>query len=598
MAENVDSGADIEYTIVLPPRVVEFLLSPQYSASLERIQKIFRLSGEDITFLGDLNRLVMGGELEVDAYIFAIQDEFSGKLPKEQIQKLIAEILADHFIPLGDYLKPGAIDVARQEKLQLPARPYYRIYVQPLTYSRAATEISSMVGFQLAGEQMRERLRDLLMSRKKGVRVTAEVIEALKRGGDFGGLGFDADMAEKTVKAMEDIIQRAELMTEDEYSNWLASEAQRTRDAEERMRAPKTKDDLEIEKIQASMPKPNLQAMGELERAIEITFQRVSVKPEGEYLEKRLRNIISSRLRDIRNVLELKQLLMRDSKVGGLGLDVKQAEILSQDIEDSYREFHEKIAHEEKGKIEKQLEEQKHKVEERKQQEAEDHARWFEEKIRSRKAQESQKSQALEGMRRIIGNAGPTSSINPSAPAGNVAHPLDIKEHRIEEKKFGPLQTLPQAAPQPQTIAQTEKVQPSIKVSPATIELSQAAIGARPSVDGIRYAGPQLIGLVGELRALSVSELRRLSKDPKESMRKILQKIETLGQESFEKKVEGIRAFQQSPLQTAYLQLVGESFRSMKPVIALAEEKRKAGEDILSPEEIGAIIQLNSALHF
>jgi hypothetical protein len=44
--------------------------------------------------------------------------------------------------------------------------------------------------------------------------------------------------------------------------------------------------------------------------------------------------------------------------------------------------------------------------------------------------------------------------------------------------------------------------------------------------------------------------------------------------------------------------LLQASFAAGKPVSALAEEKRKAGEDVPSPEELAAIISLNSKLHF
>ena len=97
---------------------------------------------------------------------------------------------------------------------------------------------------------------------------------------------------------------------------------------------------------------------------------------------------------------------------------------------------------------------------------------------------------------------------------------------------------------------------------------------------------------------MTLTEFRRLAKDPEVAAQKIKQRIDTLAQESFERKVEGIAAWQSCPLQSSYMTLVSDSFRLGKPVVQLAEDKRKAGENVPSPAEISAIISLNSKLHF
>ncbi|MCI0479186.1 hypothetical protein L0Y59_01440, partial [Candidatus Uhrbacteria bacterium] len=315
------------------------------------------------------------------------------------------------------------------------------------------------------------------------------------------------------------------------------------------------------------------------------------------YLAKRLTNIVSSRLRDVRSPLEVVQLLMRPEKVGGMGFERAAAEETAKAIEAGYAEFHEAIKAEEKRKVEGQLEEQKRKVEERKKREAEEHAKWFEEKIRSRKAGETEQAKAVEGIRKLAG----------------VMSPVEAKEASIEAAKFGTLvpvaTTAPPSSPQsavpsPQSGKGTERpnvaelAKPGVKVSMPTIELAKAGATAPKTLDGMTYVGPKLVGLVGELKALTVSEFRRLAKDPAQAAAKITQKIETLGQESFDSRIEGIRAFQSSPLQGAYMALVGESFKTGKPVAALAEEKRKAGEESLSADEVTAVVKMNSTLHF
>jgi hypothetical protein len=593
-----------EPPVVLDPIVMQFLLSDRYRAAHEALVKEFGLTPEEVVLIGDLDRLVMAGELSVEGYLIALEDEMT-RFSEAERDRLYGRLLAERFLPLGDRLKPSALDVARSEGLALPSTEHYRIYSKPLTYSGAATEVAASAGFSVMGGPMRERLRDLVMSKVKNVRVDMQIRDVMTRGVDFGGMGLDAATADRAIAAMNDILSRANVMSEDEYASWLSAEARRK--AEPAVEAPVASSepvDPEIAAIRARMgTAPALST--ELDKAIDATILTLGYKPTDEYMMRRLRNVVSSRLRNVRSRMDLKQLLMRDTKVGGMGIDAEKAELVAGQVEEAYAKHHDVIAEEEKHKIDTQLEEQKRKIEERRKREMEEHAKWFEDKIRARKAGETKQSQAVEDMRRVFG--GMTSPVK--APA----HPVDAKEHRMETDKFGPLiavtPTVPKVsaasvasssapAPSRPTPLQPAPVPAQVKVSPATIQLAQAQTNTRPSVDGVTYGGPKLVGLVGELAKLSVAEFRRLSKQPEDAATKIRQKIETLAMESFDKKVEGIRAFQESPLQAAYLSLVGESFRSMKPVAMLADEKRKSGADTLSPDEIAAIVRLNSALHF
>lgn len=560
----------------IDPLLSKYVLSEHYANSIIAVKKNFNLSDAQVNTISDLDRFVFTKELDIESYLAALEDELKD-LTDEQRDQLYGQLLAERFVPLGDFLKPTALEVAQTDGLKLPPAKHYRIYFQPLTFSGCATEVATSAGFSLAGGPMRERLRELIMSKLKGVRVDQQVTEMLTRGLDFGGLGLDPKTADKALKAMSDILKRAKVISEDEFAIWLADQARaKQENAEGKVKKiPLTPDEQEIENIQANMPRSN--SNSELDKAVETVMGRLTYHPDNEYLAKRLRNVVSSRLRDVRSAIELKQLLMRDSKVGGMGLKEEEADPISKQIETAYGEFHVSISKEEKSKIEVQLEEQKRKIEERRKREAEEHAKWFEEKIRSRKAGEAQKTQIVQDLMGVA-----------------------KKDKLVETAKFGPL-----VSPVEKTTAKTDvkptdkKAMPStIKVSPATVVLSQAKTMAKPSMDGVVYGGPQLVGLVGELKTFSLAEFRRLGKNPQDSIKKVQEKIETLAQESFEKRSEGVRAFQGSPLQASYMALVGESFRSGKPVVALAEEKRKAGTDTLSPDEIGAIIQLNSALHF
>lgn len=578
----------------------EFLLSSHYSDSIKSVREEFKLSEEDDLLISDFDRLVLAGQLDLDSYLVAIDDEFGKTWKPEDLKRLEAKLLAERFVPLGDSIKPSAIETAKSVGLVLPFVSHYQIYTKPLTFSGAATEVAATVGFSLMGAT-RERLRELIVSRVKGVRVDSQVLETLSRGADFGGLGLDKGMAEKTLVAMKDILSRATVISEDEYGSWLSREAREKTNVEYGMSnvGGKTEDEKEIESIQAKMQVASTKSATELDSALEATFARVAYRPPSEYLTSRLRNAISSRLRDVRSAEELRQLFRRDTKVGGLSLDQAQSEAIAKTVEESYKEFHDRISTEEKQKIDRQLSDQQRKIEERRRREAEEHAKWYEERVRQRKDEEAKQKTTTEEFRQSFARV-PVS-------------PLEHKERRIELEKYGELVPAPASRMvQPfdgsllQSPVKTER--PGVSVSKATVEISKVAVTARPSVDAVRHAAepssagrgasPQLYGLIGELGSLSIAEFRRLAKSPEDAVKKISQKIEILGQESFEKRLEGIRAYQASPFQASYVALVAESFRQARQVAELAEEKRAAGGDALSPDEIAAIVSFNSTLHF
>ncbi|MBU1032823.1 MAG: hypothetical protein ABII13_04155 [Patescibacteria group bacterium] len=558
-----------EVTVELEPAVMRFVLSDHYTDSVNAVKTNFKLTDEDAMFIDDLDRLVMGGQLDLESYLVALEDEFAQKMKDDERDRMYSQLLSERFVPLGDLIVPTAEEVAKAEGLTLPSTPHYRVYTKPLSYSGVTSEVAETAGVSLTGGPLRERLRALVAGKAKGDVVDAQILETLTRGSDFGGLGLDKAGASKILVAMQDILKRVKVMTEDEYSAWLSRGAEMPK----KVTRPPTDEEMEIDAIKKEMlpPKPEVKSVSE--QAVEATLERITYKPKGDYLIKRMRNAVSSRLRDVRSSIEFKQLLTRSSKVGGLDMSPEDAEQVVKQVETCYQEFHQSVVTEEKRKIEVQLSEQKQKIEDRRKQEAEEHATWFEEKIRARRAGETQAAEVLGKLRK-----------------------LETKEKTAEEAKFGPMVASSESGSR-KLEAGSKKAPDGIKVSKASAELTKEV--APISVDVVRQGtGPRLMGLAGELGSITMDEFRRIDKNPEQAAQKLMQKIEILGQESPDKRMEGIKLFKASPLHSTYVSLVGESFRAGKPVFALADEKRKAGENTLSPDEIKAIIQLNSKLKF
>lgn len=568
--------------------------------------------------VGDRVMDAIFGDLELGQAVTEIKASLvPKKLDENKWGEFLAELLQREVWTIRDLFGDELTRVLSDNQVGTAGWPDSKVYLKPMTYSAAAGEISQRGGFTLLGAQTRERLRDLIMSRAKGVRVDSQVKEVLVRPVDFGGLGLDSESADKTIKAISDIIASVPVMSEDEYTDWLAEEARKKTEAEQRSKEAeiKTSEDKEIAEIKAKMPPP-AKVLTVLDSAVEQAYASLTWKPTDEYLINRLRHIISSRMRDVRSSLEVEQLLQRDTKVGGVGLEKDKAHELAKQIEAAYTVSHEQVLNEEKQKIDMQMVEQKAKIEERKRREAEEHAKWYQEKILSRKQGEDQKKQLAEQMKQSF-------MANAEQPPAPEAHPVDIKEAKKEKERFGEM--IPAVAAGAAPIATPLKPQPpvpsakppvptslpplsapqapiqaarnEVKVSKDTIVKQPLAAGLKPRIEDVKY-GPRLVSLVDELKNITLSEFRRLAKDPQAAADKIYQKIETLGGESFEKRTQGVTALQSSPLQRSYLSLVGESFGQGKSVQELADAKRAAGQDTLSPVEIAAVISLNSKLHY
>jgi len=107
-----------------------------------------------------------------------------------------------------------------------------------------------------------------------------------------------------------------------------------------------------------------------------------------------------------------------------------------------------------------------------------------------------------------------------------------------------------------------------------------------------------LTGPVEELKAMSLKSFRFLGSNAVESKNKIIEKINLLEQDSYTKKVAGIKAWRESPVNQLYLNIGSESMAASKDIAVLINEKRISGEDALSLEEFTAISDLNKSLRF
>jgi hypothetical protein len=217
-------------------------------------------------------------------------------------------------------------------------------------------------------------------------------------------------------------------------------------------------------------------------------------------------------------------------------------------IEQMYAEYHDKIEAEERAKVQGFVQDQDKRVELRKAQEEKEREAWYQEKKQTVALGETGAVSALKAMMRGVQMAGPTCDVLPSGT-----------------------------------------VQVSVHGNGGMFSAGQ--------VDGVQGL-VRLSSLTEQLQSMDIARFRRLAKTPDEAKKKILQMIQALKQESYDRWVEGIKRWRQSPLQQEYLRLVTQAFTEQRPVTEIAESLRQQQKDGLTPEEVGVIIDLNQVLVF
>lgn len=134
-------------------------------------------------------------------------------------------------------------------------------------------------------------------------------------------------------------------------------------------------------------------------------------------------------------------------------------------------------------------------------------------------------------------------------------------------------------------------------VSPAALRPATSVSSGRPQMHDVRPV-PRVMGPVEELQFLDLVNFRRLGKTPVEITTKIFAKVKLLEKDGYDKMVAGVKAWRQSPVYRLYLRLGQEALVKGVTLKEAIEIRQKAGQDYLSPEEIVAIVNLNSKLVF
>ncbi|MEK7540059.1 MAG: hypothetical protein AAB558_02320 [Patescibacteria group bacterium] len=109
---------------------------------------------------------------------------------------------------------------------------------------------------------------------------------------------------------------------------------------------------------------------------------------------------------------------------------------------------------------------------------------------------------------------------------------------------------------------------------------------------------PKVMGPVDELANLSVVEFRRLGGTAQAATEKIKAKIDLLEAESLLKRSEGIKAWQNSPVNQLYVQLGQEALNTGRQMEEVVQQRTWSEQPVLTTQEFDAIADLNKRLRY
>lgn len=109
---------------------------------------------------------------------------------------------------------------------------------------------------------------------------------------------------------------------------------------------------------------------------------------------------------------------------------------------------------------------------------------------------------------------------------------------------------------------------------------------------------PKTMGPIDELRFMDTISFRRLGAVAAESTAKLREKVALLEKEQYAKKLEGIKAWRQSPLNQLYVSMTQAALSQGMSIDQLIAQKTKSNEECLNQSEFEAIMKLNQELRF
>ncbi|MBU1891052.1 hypothetical protein KJ782_06235 [Patescibacteria group bacterium] len=288
------------------------------------------------------------------------------------------------------------------------------------------------------------------------------------------------------------------------------------------------------------------------------------IKLDDEIIEARFSSIIKSRLRDVRDLIETRQMLIRPVDVGGIGLSERVILPLMSQVEEELLRIHQ-----------------------------------------VKPEPKPPKPAPTPETKKEITPPPPVKKVSvppPAPPPVNLTVKPVVPPKKVEVK--------PEPKPEPKVISVEPKHKspppPSIKpvrvpkrpLDKTVIPVISRPVGdRRPTISDIKRP-IKTIGPTEELAELSVEDYRRLGKTAEEANEKIIEKLDLMEEDSYLLRASGIKAWKKCAVNKLYLEIGRQSMEQDKPVLDIVRKRQELGQPYLSQSEFSAIADLNKKISF
>lgn len=116
-------------------------------------------------------------------------------------------------------------------------------------------------------------------------------------------------------------------------------------------------------------------------------------------------------------------------------------------------------------------------------------------------------------------------------------------------------------------------------------------------MDDVRFT-PKTLTPIDELANLNLKRFRYLGHTPEERAQKIKDKLDLLAEYGYSKRLQGLSAWRQSPLNRLYLQIGQSSIQNCQSAEQILSEQAKQDTESLTFNEFVAIMNLNKQIRF
>lgn len=620
----------------LPQAIQDFIWDAKQSEVNIEIVRKFNLTPEQEDLYFDITDKVIFKEMKLEDFPAEVEKQFG--FDKEKLRELSLEILGNVFLPLDSFLgnvsniikklggDPNKFTVQHVELQKITAEELtQKIIVETQYLASMSTETQDIAS-------LRRRLKNIIINRFNGVRDDEETLATLMRGNKVGGLGLSEELGKKIIQSIkakigafqvaekQDVASKpvetqnvASLPTvkgappdnlptkvvkgkknvaegfsppqetgreenkESTHGNLKvsATTASASNDivygAEEEREIAHHQRELEKKQIIDKAIKFN----EEVEKSIQNILEKGKLSFSDENLKQRFLKVVSARLRDVRDKNETLELFIRDRNIGGLGLKEESGKKILNLIE---MEFESLTRLRQKGEL-KKLEEWKKQQESEKKDKKEKEEK-EEEKVLEKKWVKLTGKPVPKPVFKIV-------SEEKKDVAEDVAEtfrfPQETGRAVSKERAYGNLKV-------------STTTSPPAPLKPSSPPAAQIASGeGKPKVESVKFT-PKLVGPIDELRRITIVDFRRLAKNPKDAIEKIKDKVELLEDESYTKKIEGIKAWQESEPSKIYFEILNQSMRELTSIAEILTRRAEKKLPNLTKEEFNALMELNKEL--